>query len=368
MKFTRLRYSSYRNLERVELEPSENFNVFWGRNAQGKTNIIEGIYLLGHLKSFRTVLTQNLIGHDSGQAEVGGEWICRSVTHRLDLKLTRQGKEIYLDEKRPRRIYDVAEIMRQVLFAPEEVASVKGAPGLRRNLVDRAIYQLQPSYLERMQNYYRILKQRNILLREGKDEALIDTWKEGLIVEGAHIYNERQVFIEKIRPFFEAIYQQLTQNTEFPEVRLRQGVVAELEEQQQILKEEFERYKKQERQRGTTQVGPHRDDPGFLINDRDLRNHGSQGQQRTFILAFKIALLKLLKHQNGSSAVLMLDDIASELDEKRREALFCLLREEAGQVFITTTDPNLIPPEPSGDIRYFEVKDGHVFPGSTQMR
>ena len=368
MLFTRLRYTSYRNLKQVELQPAERFNVFWGRNAQGKTNLLEGIYLLGHLKSFRTALSQNLIGHDSSQAEIRGELVSGSVQHQLDLSLTRQGKEIHLDGKRPSRIGDIARVMRQVLFAPEEVGCVKGAPGLRRNMLDRAIFQVEPGYLERMQSYYRVLKQRNTLLREGRGDPEIDIWSVGLSEEGARIYFERQRFMEQLQPLFEEVYRQLTDDRELPEVRLRQGISADLEGQQQVLDEECKRNRKQERLRGTTLAGPHRDDPVFLVNGEDLRNRGSQGQQRTFVLAFKVALLKLLRERNGKNAVLMLDDIASELDRKRREALFSMLRHEAGQVFVTTTDPELLRSEASKDGCFFEVRDGQISASSTTLR
>lgn len=368
MYLKRLRYRSYRNLNGVEFTPVPGFNIFWGRNGQGKTNLLEGIYLLGHLKSFRGALAQAMIGDQQQSAEIESELISGPVSHRLDLSLTRQGKDIRLDGKRPKKIADVAEKMRQVLFSPEEVTAVKGAPGLRRSLIDRAVFQLQPSYLERMQGYYRVLKQRNQLLRNGREKEQTEVWAHGLIQEGARIRVARQRFIEELKPFFEDCYRQLTGAQEKPQIDLRSDGNGDLEQQQQLLKEEFARTSEQERHRRTTLAGPHRDDPQFYINNQDLRSHGSQGQQRTFVLAYKIALLNLLKEKTGRTAILMLDDITSELDEKRRQALFTILKNGAGQVFVTTTDPKLINTTNSDDCQFFEVEQGQVYTSSTTTR
>jgi len=361
MYFKRLRYISYRNLEQVELEPVPGFNIFWGRNGQGKTNLIEGIYLLGHLKSFRSAVNNTLITDQKTQAAIESELTSGRVVHQLKLELNARGKEIRLDGKRPQRIAEVAEKLRQVLFSPEEVTSVKGAPGLRRNLLDRAVFQLQPHYLERMQSYYRLLKQRNHLLRSTKDLNQIDIWSEKLIEEGARIRLERQSFIKKLDPYFKQCYAKLTASQEKPQMRLRQNSADDFEEHCLALSEELARCKEQEIFRHTTLAGPHRDDPQFFVNEQELRSHGSQGQQRTFILAFKIALMKLLREQTGRTAVLMLDDITSELDGKRRKALFEMLNEGAGQVFVTTTDPELVADKNTDNCRFFEVRQGQVF-------
>jgi len=359
MYFKRLCYISYRNLERVEIEPSPGFNIFWGRNGQGKTNLIEGIYLLGHLKSFRSAINGTLIAEQKKLASIESELISGKVSHQLKLNLNPERKEIHLDGKRPQRIAEVAENLRQVLFSPEEVTSVKGAPGLRRNLLDRAVFQLQPGYLERMQAYYRLLKQRNQALRQNKGASETGIWSEQLIDEGARIRVERQIFIEKLSPYFEQCYSELTESKEQPQLRLRN--TGDIEQQRNILAEELVRCREQELMRRTTLAGPHRDDPQFYVNDLDLRTYGSQGQQRTFVLAFKIALMKLLKEKTGRSAVLMLDDITSELDSKRRKALFDMLKKGAGQVFVTTTDPELIAERQTDNCRFFEVRQGQVF-------
>lgn len=364
MYFTRLHYRTFRNLGQVEIEPSPGFNVFYGSNAQGKTNLLEGIYLLGHLKSFRGVQSQVLIGQQQQSARLDSDLISAGVSHNLNLRLTKQGKELQLDGKRPQRLADVTEKMRQVLFAPEEVMTVKGAPALRRNLLDRAIYQLHPGYLERVQYYYRVLKQRNQALRTLRDDGSDDIWVGSLIVEGAKIRAQRARFLGMLQPYFADCYQTMTEGSESPEVRLRYRDDGDGEAYRDELTEDFERCRKQEMQQRTTLAGPHRDDPGFFINDQDLRSHGSQGQQRTFVLAYKIALLNLLKDQTGRTPVLMLDDIAGELDAKRRGALFKLLEASVGQVFLTTTDPALFQGSERNNSRFFAVRDGQVFESS----
>jgi len=368
MRFVRLRYSSFRNLGCVDFEPAEGFNVLWGRNAQGKTNLLEGIYLLGHLKSFRTTTTQALIEREKRQAVIEAELDTNRVAHRLRLELHPQGKELTLDGKRPQRFSDVAETLRQVLFAPEEVMTVKGSPSLRRNLLDRSIFQLHPAYLERMQSYYRLIKQRNQLLRTHVNDAQLEVWNQGLIEEGARIRLARRRFMRQLEPHLHQCYQQLTGGEEQPQIRLDGASEEELAGQKKALAEELYRCRGQEIQRRVTLAGPHRDDPLFSISGLELKSHGSQGQQRTFVLAYKVALLYLLKEATGRTPVLMLDDITSELDDQRRQALFELLHNGAGQVFVTTTDPKLFMNSEERKSCFFEVREGQVYSSSTTTR
>lgn len=368
MRIKRLRYASYRNLENVEFNPASGFNVFFGQNGQGKTNLLEGIYLLGHLKSFRAAHTETMIHCQQTKAVIESELTNGNVHHHVHLTLQREGKEIRLDGKRPQRISDVAEHIRQVLFSPEEVATVKGSPGLRRNLLDRAIFQIQPNYLEKMQNYFRLLKHRNQLLREQRSLQEIDVWSQGLREEAAVIRSTRLEFAAQLKPFFSQCYERLTAEREKPAIYLRGEENPSVESQREYLDAEFSRLQEQEKLRRTTLIGPHRDDPKFQINEQDLKVYGSQGQQRTFVLAFKLALLQLLKEKTGKTAVLMLDDITSELDANRREALFSLIKETAGQVFITTTDPDLIMTQRDDDCLFCEVKNGQIDASSTLTR
>ncbi|PLX99217.1 MAG: DNA replication/repair protein RecF [Desulfuromonas sp.] len=361
MLLKRLRYRSYRNLECVEINPAPGFNIFWGKNGQGKTNLLEGIYLLGHLKSFRVSQTENLIQHEKDQACIESELQNDKVVHSIELRLQQQGKEIRLDGKRPQRISDTAVYLRQVLFSPEEVATVRGAPGLRRNLIDRAIFQVKPHYLEKMQNYFRVLKHRNKLLRDQSSDQELEIWSDKLQEEGAHIRASRNIFLAELKPYFEQSYQHLTAEKEVPQIDLRGNSSSDTAVQLEYLKTEFERLFAQEKMRRTTLTGPHRDDPRFMINQQELRAYGSQGQQRTFVLAFKVALMNLLKVKTGKKALLLLDDITSELDANRREALFALIQETAGQVFVTTTDPDLIIIRKNDDRQFYEVKNGQVY-------
>jgi len=288
--------------------------------------------------------------------------------HRIRLELQPQGKDLSLDEKRPQRFSDVAETLRQILFAPEEVMTVKGSPTLRRNLIDRSIFQVQPAYFERMQSYYRLLKQRNQLLRTAGPEKQLEVWDQGLIEEGARIRATRNLFLRQLEPHLQICFRSLTAGKEEPHVHL-DGVAGEdLQQQRMNLADELQRCRGQEIQRGITLAGPHRDDPGFSVSGLDLKSHGSQGQQRTFVLAYKVALLYLHKEATGRTPVLMLDDITSELDDQRRQALFELLHNGAGQVFVTTTDPKLFMNGKERKSCFFEVREGQVYSSSTTTR
>lgn len=360
MLISGLKFIGFRNLEQVEWSPDPGFNVIWGKNAQGKTNILEGIFLLATLKSFRTSRTDELIGHDRSESSVTGRVLTSQVQRHIEVQLTSQGKRVRLDHKPVRRAADVLGYLRPVLFAPEEVGLAKGPPGGRRDLLDRAIFQANPAYLDLAQQYAHQLRQRNRLLREAAHQQLIEPWSEGLIASGARIREERSRYMVRLRPLLQETYSQITAGNEqadlaYPQEQAERGAYEE------TLRHELAQSREAERRLGQTLAGPHRDDPAFIVEGRNLRSFGSQGQQRSFILAFKTAQIGDLENQVGEPPVLLLDDITSELDSQRKNFFFRFLRERRGQVFVTTTDPDALRSEGLEQARYFHVKRGKLY-------
>lgn len=353
----KLRY--YRNLAGVDLAWNSHFNVIYGKNAQGKSNLLEAIYLLGHLKSYRSARGQELIKHTEEKAWVGGFVSKGGVQHQLEIVLQKNGRNPRVDGKTVQKLSQFLGYLRIVIFTPEELGSIKGFPAGRRALLDRAVLQTEPAYLDRVQEYDRNLRQRNKLLKKqaGKDE--LAPWTEALIRTGSRIRNDRQIYIERLRPRLCQVYREITGAEESAglnysvERTSREDVVAQ-------LTASFERLESREKSLGLTLAGPHRDDMDFQVNGRSLRSFGSQGQQRSFLLAFKAAQIMDLEEQFNEPPVLLLDDLASELDVHRQEGFFDFLLNRRGQVFLTSAQQPELAESVRNTASFFKVDQGLV--------
>lgn len=358
MLIEKLTVRQFRNLAATEISWGEGFNVLWGDNAQGKTNLLEAVYLLGHLKSFRGSRSADLIQSGCEAGRLSAMVTSRAVRHELELTFEPQGQAARLDGKNVQRLSRFLGIVRPILFTADELILLKGAPAGRRLLLDRAVLQTDPLYLELVQGYNRILRQRNQLLKEKAPREQLAPWSEALAKEGARIRHLRSGYLLQLAPILAGIGAEVTGDADILAFEyLGAGTV---EEQCTRLNEELQRVEVRERWLGQTLAGPHRDDPEPLINARSLRKFGSQGQQRTFLLAFKAAQLINLERQLGESPPLLLDDLASELDARRQGSFFAFLRRRQGQVLITTTHPATLGEAVCPQARYFHVQQGTV--------
>lgn len=359
MNIRRLILRQFRNLEPTDLLPAPGFNIFWGENAQGKTNLLEAIHLLGSLKSFRGARNEELVRHGESASRLCGEIDNGGVRHQLELMIGPEGKTARVDGKGVRRPADFFGHLRPVLFAPEEMVSLKGPPAGRRALLDRAIFQTDLTYLDRARQYERSLRQRNRLLREGRGEAELAPWTEALIRSGARLRWERFRYLERLVPLLQRSYGQIAGGAEEADIVYDFGQQSETE---LVIgfQAEIGKVAERERRLGQTLAGPHRDDPDFRLNGRSLRLFGSQGQLRSFLLAFKTAQIEDLQTMTGSPPVLLLDDMTSELDRRRQDFFFAYLRERQGQVFITTTDIRPLLEYGLSSARFFRVERGSV--------
>lgn len=359
MYLQRLIYCNYRNIERVNFDPDPEFNVLWGDNAQGKTNLLEGIYLLGNLRSFRGSRYEEFIRHDTVVGQVAGDLINKGVRRRIELSFSEAGKSARIDGKEIKKAGHFMSYLRPVLFSPEEVSLIKGNPAGRRSLLDRAVFQAEPAYLERAQQFERCLRQRNRLLKEGKNEQEIAPWTEQLIQAGARIRFDRLCYLERLLPLLREAYRNISGGHEEADLHYP-AAGSEEEYLRQSLRRELARQHEKERALGQTMAGPHRDDPLFLVNGRPLRIFGSQGQQRSYMLAFKTAQIMDMEKQLGEPPVLLLDDMTGELDRHRQGFFFRFLLERRGQVFITTTDIQPLQKEGLQHARFFRVTQGTI--------
>jgi len=359
MLMTRLRVRDYRNLVEADLNWHEQFNVLYGSNAQGKTNLLEAIYLFGHLKSFRGARSFELLCHGKDTARLAATVARGGVGHQLELGLHSTGRIPRVDGKTVKKLSEFLGHLRLVLFSPEEMGIVKGYPAGRRGLLDRAILQIEPGYLDRHQDCERILRQRNQLLKERAGEQELLPWTEALIQVGAGIRHTRLTYIARFRPRLEGVYREITGGNEKASLLYS---VAETSREKLAgnLAEELQSLKYREQKLGQTLAGPQRDDVEFLVDGLSLRQFGSQGQQRSFLLAFKAAQIIDLEEELQEPPVLLLDDLASELDRERQAGFFGFLRQRRGQVFLTTANLQTLATEVRETANFYKVDQGRV--------
>lgn len=339
MKLKRLSLAFFRNLEQAELYPGARFNIFYGNNAQGKTNLLESIYLLGTMKSFRMARNSEMVMWGAPGSTVKGEVERNGIAREIALVVEKTGKKIRVDRKPVEKLADFFGNLNVVIFSPEDIAMVRGLPDGRRKYLDRAVFSGEAAYLAVHHEYYRILKHRNALLRTG-DERGLDIWSEKMVESGARLIKSRLAYLREIAILLQEFYGAIAGNGEKAGLAYRPHLLTEEgldEEGRTRLAAALARSAAEERRAGTTVVGPHRDDIEFLLNGKVLKHHASQGQQRSFVLALKMAEIEYIQRRHGDPPVLLLDDMTSELDQKRNRNLMEFLRNKEMQVFITTT-------------------------------
>ncbi len=329
----------FRNYIHLNVDFHERVNILLGPNAQGKTNLMEAIYLSSLGRSFRTARDSEMIGFEGEQASVRIRLIREENPFTVEINLRREGKEIKREGKRIQKFSDMLDQVYVVIFSPEDLRIVKDEPEKRRKFVDRELSQLKPVYYDDIARYKKTLIQRNALLKEKEPAGeLLDIWDEGLLRWGIRIIRKRKSFVEKLGEISRDIHESITQGKETLEV-LYEGDIPWMEKEEE-LKEAYQQALSQSRKkdmlRGTTARGPHKDDLQLLVNGLDIRHYGSQGQQRTAALSLKLAEIRLIEEEKGESPILLLDDVLSELDPERQRFLIQTLKER--QIFIAATE------------------------------
>ena len=365
MRIQTLKLVDYRNYQSVSISLGERFNLFFGRNAQGKTNLLEALSLFGSLKSFRTTKLKDLVRHGADGAVLRSEAISRELDFQIVLGLQNGAKTLKVNGKAVSRASAYYGTLNFVVFTPDDLELAKGFPNVRRRLMDRAIFQTRPVHAERSIEYQHILKQRNHLLRNGGDDSeLFDVYTEQLAARGAQIVARRAHFVDGLKKVLGRVVERISGVGEIAKCHYRcsAGDPASWDEEniQAALLKKLRAGRDQERRLGYSIAGPHRDDLLFFVNGKPLKDFGSQGQQRTFVLAIKIAESEYLKEQSGVYPILLLDDLSSELDDARRGFLFNYLLQCGGQVVLTSTEPELPGAFQRDHCKRFRVEEGTV--------
>ena len=372
MKIESLYVVNFRNYSQCNLPLSSMINVFYGKNAQGKTNLLEAIFYGAFGLSHRTSSEEDLLKLGTEAMAVGINFDSFSGKHEVKLKKYRQQqkwkKEIWLDgaKIRPKEHYGA---LNTVMFSPEDLQLVKGEPALRRRFFDMQISQTDPIYYDLLVKYNRVLLQRNRLLKvlrdEGGREEVLQPWNQEFIKLATAITKKRLTALAKLEAIASAIYASITSNQEelkvHYELKANNGELLHPSSASEVT-EAFYTEHLAERQRvdilrGNTGIGPHRDDLQLLLNGLSLRSFGSQGQQRSGALALKLSQLEYVHREIGEFPVLLLDDVMSELDDSRRAQLLLFIDGRV-QTFITVNDRELIPNLASN--AYFRIENGVI--------
>jgi DNA replication and repair protein RecF len=362
MKLIQLKLGSFRNLKNLELAPGAKFNVFYGNNGQGKTNLLESIYLLATMKSFKQAKNSELIAFGADFALIKGVVERDQVKREISLLLEKQGKKAKIDAKLATRLDDFFGNLNVVVFTPEEIAMVRGGPELRRRYLDRAVFTCDLSYLAAYHAYAKILKQRNALLKSGESYGL-EVWTEQLAQAAVLVVERRCAWLQEIEKLLQSFYTEISGNDEKVQIEYRQhGIDAKAYEEnpQQAILDSLKAHAAEERRRFSTAIGPHRDDLHFGLNGRSTRHFASQGQQRSYVLALKMAEIEFITRCFDAPPVLLLDDMTSELDRERNFNLMEFLKKREMQVFITTTALQNIALTGMQDTRTFQISEGKI--------
>lgn len=338
-----LRLINFRNYFNLNVEFNDNTNIFIGKNAQGKTNLIESIYICSNGKSFRTNKDRELINFNKEQAYIGANIKINNLEKFIEIKMEKdKPKRIRINKSELKNYKELNTGLIAVVFCPDDLKMIKEGPMLRRNFLDINISQIKPVYNYNLIRYNKVLMQRNNLLktcRVKKDLLnLIDVFDIQLSKLGTSIIIERDKFINELNMLINPTHKNLTCDKEIVELKYLSNI-PRLIDRESIEKEYLKLLKfnlNRDLEYGLTEIGPHRDDLSMLINNKDVKIYGSQGQQRTLVLSIKLSVVEYIKKYFGIYPVVLLDDVFSELDEDRRRFLASSFKNM--QVFITVTD------------------------------
>lgn len=371
MVVTRLAYQCFRNLKDGEICPCDGVNVIYGDNAQGKTNLLEGLWLFTGGHSFRGAKDTELprldpaTGENSSAAALALDFFSEGRDQKAQLRLENGRRSSVINGVKKKTGSALVGKVCAVIFSPEHLLLVKQGPARRRGFLDGALCQLRPGYAGTLHLYQRALAQRNALLKDiGRFPELHDTlevWDTRLAKLGVAVMEERRRYVEKVAPKAREVYEGISRGKEeltltyLPSPKPPEDCTTQ--EWETLFLEELRRAEKSDIRSGFTSVGPHRDDLDISLSGLSARMYGSQGQQRSTVLALKLAEAETLSQLSGETPLVLLDDVMSELDQSRQDYLLNHLH--GRQVFVTCCSPETVSLQETG--KRFRVEAGEVF-------
>jgi DNA replication and repair protein RecF len=366
MVLKKIKLINFKNYDKATIELDKKINIFLGENAQGKTNILEGIYVLALTKSHRILVDNNLIKKGEAALKIIGTIENSNTERKLEILISNNEKIVKINDNKILKLTDYISNLNVIMFCPDDLQIIKGSPSIRRDYLNIELGQISNKYLKLLNEYNKILKMRNEYLKlmanrniENKDYYEIIT--DNLIERAVKILIVRINFINDINKKLDEIFYNITRKQH---LQLRYETNIELlSYDEEYLKNEYNKKFKEnfdrEIQQGITLIGPHRDDFSFYLNEENLKLYGSQGQQRLSVLSLKITEIEIFKNTTGEYPILLLDDIFSELDKNKINNLFKYI-EDKFQTLITTTDIKSIKKKLVNKSKIFLVENGKI--------
>ena len=366
MKLKSLKLLNFRSYEDIELEFSSGINIFIGENGVGKTNILEGIYVLSLSKSNRFGTDYDLIKSGESNARIIGEVLYKDYSKWYQIDIDKFGKRVYINKSQIKKISEYISNFCVTTFLPNDIEIIKGSPSIRRSILNIQISELYNSYLKYMNEYNSVLKMRNEYLKRLNISALADTkyldvLNQKLLDISLKIYYFRFFYVEEVNKLLAGVFKKLSGLDGLYLEYVNNLGISHYDEDKikEILLNKWRKNLNKELMQGMTLFGLHRDDLIFRLKDKDVKIYGSEGQQRLVVIAYKIVELLIFKKIKGDYPVLLLDDVFSEIDVKKRNKIIKYLNADM-QVIITTTDLLDINEDLVKKARIFKIKNGEI--------
>ena len=329
-----LKLVNFRNYETLKMKFHPSLNIYIGNNGVGKTNLVEAIYVLALTRSFRQSNDKHLITKDKQLSKIEGN-IINTYENNYQILISGEGKKVKIDQNKVTKISNYISRINIILFHPSDLRIIKDTPNLRRKSLNIDISQLKISYLKNLNHYNKLLKQRNVYLKQKntKDNVFLNVLTEKLVDYGLEIFEERKQFISMLNQYVPKIYQNIAVKGKL-QIHYTSDYLNKSKEQ---LLAEYNKGLERDLFNGKTKLGIHADDFSFVLDDNDLKNFGSEGQQKNAIISLKFAELEIFKSEKGYYPILILDDIFSELDKEKITHILAMLKPEI-QTFITSAN------------------------------
>ncbi len=363
-----IKLNNYRNFNEIDIELNDKLNIFIGNNAQGKTNLLESIYISSIGRTFRTNKEEDLIKFGSKKSIVDLTITKKNRIKKIRIELEKSKKKVVkINDIRLEKNNDLIGILNNVIFTPDDLKLIKGSPSERRKLLNIIISQIKPNYKYLLKNYKKVIIQRNNILRninnKNFNREVLEIWNNYLVNIGTDILEYRKEYFKSLKKYSKEIYSNISQNNEILDIEYKSslGIVEKLNREQtkEIFNKKIKKNLDKEIYKGITLFGPHRDDLIIKINKKECKSFGSQGQQRSAALSLKLSEIEIIKNEIGEYPILLLDDVLSELDNNRKKYLLSYINKL--QTIITSTndiDLNNIIKEKNKKI--FHVKNGQI--------
>lgn len=365
MYLKKLKLQNFRNYKNLSFTLTKGINIIYGENAQGKTNLLESVYVLGLTKSHRSFIDNSLINNESEYLTIEGIIIDRQIENKLNIYIDNKSKNLKYNSNFIKKVSDYISKMNIIIFSPDDLEIIKGSPQVRRKYLNLQLSQLYSNYYIIINEYNKILKLRNEYLKKinkkiSVDKNYINILTGYLIDKSIMIYKMRQKYVDKINQYCNYIFKDIMNLSGF-NIKYNKSFDFDLNMQnlKEYLMQKYQEKLDYDIKLCTTSIGPHKDDIEFYLCDKNLKFYGSQGQQRVAVLSLKLSEIEIFKKYKETTPILLLDDIFSELDDNKKNNLLKYISRDI-QTIITTTDLNNLDSKLIKKSKLFKINNGNI--------